>query len=387
MNSPFVMFGCGGFNLAFTAGLFSESGLTRQIVAVQRSRDERSEAFFRQNGKFHVHIIGKRGGKQIDETREIESISDLLVASEDWSKLIALFQSDSLKYLLTNSAERGWDISDTDRKAELERFSMPQCHLGKLLVLLRVRMEEKLPGLQIIPFELGEQNEVWLRAKLEELLTCWMIDSSDWRQCGQRLKEYLRWSCSFRGTLVDQMVPRCDEEHPLFKSKEDLLIRIAEPYRLLVVAGKPDDDRFLEHPDALWCGDQQPYTLRKLCILNGMHTLMAAYWQQYGLDSKMTVDQFLDNDAAMKWLNTALSQEILPAIEGLVPEAEEFTNEVLERFSNKALKFPISKIAGNHIAKLGDRLGPTARLFKQRHGTIPRTIEDVFGWAGIALSL
>ena len=197
--------------------------------------------------------------------------------------------------------------------------------------------------------------------------------------------KYLRWSCKFRGTLVDQIVPRLDTDHELYKSGKDLLIRIAEPYRLLVVASSPEEKPFLVHQDLISCADQQPYVLRKLCILNGLHTLMAAYWIKHteSVPRDLTVDQFDKDPVRENWLMSALNQEILPAIQGLVQDEKAFAAETLERFSNSALHFPVSKIAGNHEQKLRDRMLPTARLFKLRTGHVPSAIKQAFSWAGI----
>lgn len=384
-NQPYLMFGFGGFNLAFTAGLFAEAGLSRQIIAVQRERDSRSEAFFRQDGIFNVHISGLRGERVFDEIRSIDSIGELLIAAEQWEILVNIFRGSTLRYILSNTAERGFDVPEEDLTPPKERFGMPNCHIARLLVLLRARMEEGLTGLTIIPFELGEENDRRLLGKLEELLLHWTIRSEDWRNSGQRLKEYLRWSCKFRGTLVDQMVPRLDVDHELYKSGKDLLLRIAEPYRLLVIASSPEERPFLEHQDLIWCADQQPYVLRKLCILNGLHTLMAAHWIKHAdsVPRDLTVDKFIGDQVREKWLMNALNQEILPAIQGLVPDEKAFAVETLERFSNSALHFPVSKIAGNHEQKLRDRLLPTARLFKLRTGKLPSLIRETFAWSGL----
>ena len=90
--------------------------------------------------------------------------------------------------------------------------------------------------------------------------------------------EFMQWLDSdnrWLNNLVDRIVVGVSETPPW--DTEDPLAVVAEPYRLLAIQDDGGDRNILpDHPMIQWTDELQPLFLRKVRILNGLHTAMVA---------------------------------------------------------------------------------------------------------------
>ncbi|MGD0569149.1 MAG: hypothetical protein ABSA78_12145 [Candidatus Sulfotelmatobacter sp.] len=129
--------------------------------------------------------------------------------------------------------------------------------------------------------------------------------------------------------------------------------------------------------------DLTPYRVRKIQILNGSHTMLAAIGGLLGL---RTVREAIDDPQLGKVIENAIFQEVIPAIElGEEVENRFYAREILARFRNPFIEHSLVSICSNCSTKVGTRLFPTIRSFMERHEAVPRRL--LFGVAAVMLLL
>jgi tagaturonate reductase len=166
---------------------------------------------------------------------------------------------------------------------------------------------------------------------------------------------------------VDRIVTLPSDEHPLMK--EDPLLIQAEPYALWAIERpRPDWQPPIRHPAIEAVDDLTPYYLRKVRILNGIHTALVGKFMPRGFE---TVQQALQNPEVMDWVLGLLYEEILPAIAYHVDDIARFARQTLERFANPFLQHRL-----HHRDKVQVRLQSTATEYERLFGKPPRRLRE-----------
>jgi tagaturonate reductase len=168
--------------------------------------------------------------------------------------------------------------------------------------------------------------------------------------------------------------------------RDDLIV-CAEPFALFVL----EADEFVRQqfpngeasPGIRFVDDLTPYRVRKVQVLNGSHTILAAVGTLLGL---RTVREAIDHRQLGKLVENAIFQEVIPAT-GLDNEVEcgHYAREVLARFRNPFIEHSLVSICSNCSTKAGTRLFPAIRSFMERRGSLPRSL--LFGVAAVMLLL
>ena len=144
-------------------------------------------------------------------------------------------------------------------------------------------------------------------------------------------------------------------DHPL--TAKDKLLVSPSAYALWALerpaAGQPP---LFRHPAIEWVDKLEPYFLRKVRILNGLHTAMVYQYYRTGFK---TVQEVLANKEAARWVRSLVFEEIVPTIAYRVPDVALFADQVWDRLRNPFLTHKLSDIALNHADKVRVRLEPT----------------------------
>jgi tagaturonate reductase len=360
-----LQFGAGRFLRAFTDRFIHQANLAGQevgrVVVVQSTPGNRAAALNASTTGFHVVVRGLAEGQTVDRVEPVGSISRAISAAEHWSEVLEVARSPQLRLVVSNATEAGYTTDPVDRVNSAPPVSFP----AKLLQLLWARFEAGLPGVTIIPCELIEHNAVVLRGIVEQLAGAWKLPPA--------FGEWLLRECGWVENLVDCIVTPAPAEHPL--NGTDPLLVTAEPYMLWALA-RPATGRaeLFEHPAIQWVEAVDPYYLRKVRILNGLHTAMAAKFEPRGFE---TVLQVMRDRAAVGWLRGVAYEEILPTIAHRVEDAALFADQVFERFANPFLAHRLADIAKNHEAKVNVRLRPTVADYRRLYGQPPRRLSEV----------
>ena len=358
-----LQFGAGRFLRAFFDRFIQQANDSGQavgrVVVVQREVDSRADSLQSQDG-FTVLVRGYENGELIERPEKVASISRSIVAADDWREVLRIAGTAELKTIVSNATEAGYKLDPADKLISHPPSSLP----GKLTQTLWARFNHRLGGLTILPCELIERNADKLRALVLEQATAWELPGE--------FKTWLTSDCLWLNNLVDCIVTSPPADHPL--TKGDALLTCAEPYSLWAIE-KPAGGNvaLFNHPAIQLVDDLAPYYLRKVRILNGMHSAMVAKFKGQGF---VTVQDVLRNAPATRWIRDLLYEEIVPTICYRIPGVAEFADATFDRLRNPYQQHKLADIALNHADKIRVRLQPTHDEYVQLFGRSPPKLAE-----------
>lgn len=229
--------------------------------------------------------------------------------------------------------------------------------LGKLSLALQARRDAGLPGVAIVPCDNVPDNGNWLRTGL---LTFAGDISKD-------LERWISQEVSFVSTSVDRITPRSGPEAVETVQQamglHDVAPVVTEPFSDWVLQGDfPGGRPRWEDDGAKFVTDIASFESRKLWMLNGAHTLLAAHGTLRG---HTTVSSAINDPvcrAAVEgyWAEAAAH---LPESVGAGP----YSDALVKRFQNARIEHQLSQIAQDSLGKLRHRVVPVAEA-EQRAG-------------------
>ncbi len=353
-----LQFGSGRFLRAFADLFIHEARQSGQaigrVVAVQSTGTGRARLFNDQNGRYRVHVRGIRDGRRIDKSVEVESVSRALSAREDWDAVLAVGRDPSTEYILSNTSETGYDVTESERlDGAPPDGSPPGSFPGKLLGVLLARYENGGAPVTVIPCELIDDNASALRRLVGTLARR--------RRLGDGFLDWMEDRVVWLHTLVDRITV---EPPPGFPNPHgDGLLALTEPFAFWALEDRPGAAPFIEHPAVVRTKDVRPYALRKVRVLNGAHTALVCRAMPLGIQ---TVREAVDHVETGPWLRDLMLEEIVPALPDEVEDAPAFALACLERFRNPFLDHRLESIAVAHETKVKMRLAPTCEAYVEK---------------------
>ncbi|MEU7575490.1 tagaturonate reductase [Micromonospora sp. NPDC049240] len=303
-----------------------------------------------QNGMFHVVLDGVRDGRPFTETTLVTAVQSVVDAHRDWDACRAVMRGEALSLVVSNTTEAGIAYAADDLQA-----APPATFPAKMTALLHERWlhfaGDPRRGLSFLPCELIEHNGAALRSLVVRHATEAAL-----------APEFVDWvtrHCRFYDTLVDRIVPGLPEDEATglraALGYDDRLIVRGEHYADWAIAGGPAiRDEFPLDQVGLpvrFMADIQPYRERKVRVLNGAHTALAAVGPLVGC---RTVLDAVQHPAVGAYLRHLLHDEVLPSLPqdtGERAESGEYATAILDRFRNPALQHLLADIRLNALSK------------------------------------
>ncbi|MDB5391847.1 MAG: Mannitol dehydrogenase rossman domain protein [Planctomycetaceae bacterium] len=360
-----LQLGAGRFLRAFVDRFLQQANDAGQnvgrVVIVQSTPGQRADKLNHQPDGFHVLVRGLDEGEIVERVDPVRSVGRALNANDQWEDVLDLSRSNALRYLVSNATEAGYVLSESDTPDSRPPKSLP----GKITQLLWARFLAGGRPLVLIPCELIERNA----DKLRDLV---LLQCQKW-QLAPEFQAYVSETCTWLNNLVDCIVTNAPADHPL--AQQDNLLVQAEPYTLWAIErpaqGLPE---FFRHPAIQWVDDLMPWYLKKVRILNGLHSAMVGKF----LNSQFeTVQQVLADRDAARWIRGLLFEEIVPTIAYRVPDVAQFADQTWDRLRNPFLAHRLQDIALNHSDKVRVRLQPTYEEYFKLFGSAPRHLAEV----------
>jgi tagaturonate reductase len=366
-----LQFGAGrflrGFADRFIQNANDEGQNVGRVVVVQSTPGARADLLNRQPDGCHVLVRGIEDGQTVERVEPVRCISRALLATEQWDQVLALAKSPQLRCVLSNSTESGFNLEPGDDLNAAPPKSMP----AKLTQVLWHRYQAGAPPLLLLPCELIERNADKLRDLVVQLAGQWGLPAA----FAAWVRERCVWPCSLVDCIITDPQPG---EHPL--TATDKLLVCAEPYALWALerpaSGQP---QLFTHPAIEWVDKLEPYFLRKVRILNGLHTAMVCKFYGKGYE---TVGDVLADKPAARWVRSLVFEEIIPAIAYRVPEVAAFADQVWDRLRNPFVKHLLKNITLNHADKVRVRLVPTRQEYEKLFGVTPRRLAEALANGG-----
>ena len=369
MSESVLQFGAGrflrGFIDRFIAQINQSDGLVEQVVVVQSTSGRRAELLNQQSDGYPVVVRGMQLGEVVERVEQVDCISRALLADRDWQQVLEFASTSDCRLIVSNATEAGYVLSQ-------QQSPVPETLPGKLTAVLFARFKADQEPLIVLPCELIPQNA----DKLCELV---VRQAESW-ELGRAFIHYVSDQCLWANNLVDCIVSDLPTDDA--RVIQNPLAIMAEPYALLAIDRHCIEgvqaERFplMKHAAVQLVDDLQPYYLRKVRVLNGVHTAMVSKFLGSELD---TVQKVLKDATGNRWTRDILYGEILPTLLGRVEGAVQFVDNTLDRFANPFLSHRLSDIRLNHEQKVPVRLVPTAddyeKLFQCRPPLLQAAID------------
>ncbi len=371
-----LQFGEGNFLRCFVDWMFHQlnqkADFNGSIVVVQPIEMGMVDMLNGQDGLYTVYLRGLVNGEVVSSHETINVISRGLNTYTQFAEYIKTAENPEMRFVISNTTEAGISFNSSDKSFDKPPSSYP----AKLAVWLYHRYTtfrgDQSKGVHIIPCELIDKNADVLKKVLLQLASEWKFEEG--------FTQWLTSACTFNNTLVDRIVPGYpgDRIEEIIKELgyEDKIVVEGEPFHLWVI--QPENDQLekeLPFPsiglDVLYVKDVTPYKVRKVRILNGVHTSLVPIAYLYGID---TVRESMEDAVVGKFIRELLFEEIIPTLDLPQQELEDFAAAVMERFANPFIKHLLMSISLNSWAKFETRVLPSLLEYKKRKGSIPEKL-------------
>lgn len=221
--------------------------------------------------------------------------------------------------------------------------------VGRLVMALDARRAAEAGPIAVVPCDNVPGNGPWLRTGV--LAWAAEVDAS--------LAGWIEEHVSFVSTSVDRITPRAGAEVSAAVREAGWIDRapvVTEPYSAWVLEGDfPAGRPRWEDAGARFVDDVEPYERRKLWLLNGAHSMLAAAGIVAGHETvaQATADAQLWSSVEAFWDEAARH---LP--EGL--DLDVYRADLKERFLNPRMRHLLPQIATDAVTKLRVRVVPVA---------------------------
>ena len=373
----FVQFGEGNFLRAFVDWMIQEmndAGVYHGDVAVvQPLEGGRVAELAEQDGLYTLIQEGMQNGEFVSKSQIIDVLRRFNDPYKDYEGFLKLAEIDTLEFIVSNTTEAGITLDETDSINNTPPKTFP----GKILAFLKHRYDtfegDMNKGLFIVPCELIDNNGDELYKCVKRLAELHHLDT--------KFMIWLEQANTFTNTLVDRIVPgypatRIDEFTTKFGYIDNNMV-LGEVFHLWVIEDRNGISKILRGQDAglnmVFTDDIKPYKVRKVRILNGVHTLLVPPAYLKGID---TVRETMMDELMLNYINQTVEKEMIPATDHYLEEEElkQFANEVFDRFNNPQVRHELMSIALNSTSKFKTRLLPTALDYVEKYGEFPNRI-------------
>ncbi|HTF19093.1 MAG TPA: tagaturonate reductase [Chryseolinea sp.] len=367
-----LQFGDGNFLRAFADWMIDvlneQTSFKGSVAVVAPLRRGRQGVKDEQEGLYHVLLRGVSEGKPVDEIRMITCVDGYVDPYDGYDAFMATADLPSLQFVISNTTEAGIAFLATDVQTGAPVDSFPAKVAQLLFRRFRTFDGDPSKGLIFLPCELIEANGTTLQKVVLQYAVHWHLP--------QAFSTWVRDACLFCNTLVDRIVTGYPGDgSPQIMERigyRDERLVAAEPFYLWVIEADPSlNDVFPVREANLnvrFVSDLTPYRTSKVRILNGAHTAMTLVGYLRGL---RTVREAIEDRWMADFVDSMVSQEVIPTIPLPAEEVKLYAEQVFERFHNPEIRHELKSIALNSLSKFRTRLLPTLLDRYDATGQIP----------------
>lgn len=357
LHPGILHFGLGAFHRAHQ-GIYTQRALQSEfgpwgIVAVNLRSPEPVEALAAQDGLYSITVRDSDG-----ETSEVVGATvDWLCAATDRERVLTYLASPFIHVVTLTVSEKAYGLHpstgglDEAHPAIANDLANPDAPVGAVGYLVAGLASRRDKGMR--PFTILCCDNLPSNGKVVRRLVLDMAERRD-----AELANWIREEVTFPSSMVDRIVPAAtDDTRTRAQSLlgvEDMLALDTEPFMQWViedafVSGRPA----WEAGGALFVENVEPYEKMKLRLLNGSHTMIAHLGLLKGLEcvrDVMAVPKFV----AMTKDQMRAAAATLDPVPGI--NLDFYMNQLIERFSNRAIAHRNIQIAMDSSQKLPQRI-------------------------------
>ena len=366
-----VHLGPGAFFRAFIApytdeaiGTGSVCGEDWGIIAVSLKSPTAREALVPQDCLYTALERGPDG----DTSRQVEAITDVLVAPEDPLAVLDTMARPEIRVVSLTITEKGYchnprngslRTDHPDVAHDIATTDAPRTALGFLVLALSRRREAGIPPFTVLCCDNLPANGAMLRQLVTELAS--QRDSAGF---SAGLANWIETHVAFPSTMVDRITPATTaadlEDFATISGSYDSALVIHEPFRQWVIEDDFPQGRPGWHlAGAQMVADVERHELMKLRCLNGTHSALAYLGYLAGYE---TISDAVADPAFTRLCERLWQDEILPTVPQ--PEGEDlpaYCAALMSRYYNPAIQHRTWQIAMDGSQKLPQRILSTLR--------------------------
>ena len=366
-----VHIGPGAFFRAFIApytdeaiGAGSVCGEDWGIIAVSLKSPTAREALVPQDCLYTALERGPDG----DTSRQVEAITDVLVAPEDPLAVLDTMARPEIRVVSLTITEKGYchnprngslRTDHPDVAHDIATSDAPRTALGFLVLALSRRREAGIPPFTVLCCDNLPANGAMLRRLVTEL-----AGQRDSAGFSAGLANWIETHVAFPSTMVDRITPATTaadlEDFATISGSYDSALVIHEPFRQWVIEDDFPQGRPAWHlAGAQMVADVERHELMKIRCLNGTHSALAYLGYLAGHE---TISDAVADPAFTRLCERLWQDEILPT----VPEPEDedlqaYCAALMSRYYNPAIQHRTWQIAMDGSQKLPQRILSTLR--------------------------
>ena len=366
-----VHLGPGAFFRAFIApytdeaiGTGSVYGEDWGIIAVSLKSPTAREALVPQDCLYTALERGPDG----DTSRQVEAITDVLVAPEDPLAVLDTMARPEIRVVSLTITEKGYchnprngslRTDHPDVAHDIATSDAPRTALGFLVLALSRRREAGIPPFTVLCCDNLPANGAMLRQLVTEL-----AGQRDSAGFSAGLANWIETHVAFPSTMVDRITPATTaadlEDFATISGSYDSALVIHEPFRQWVIEDDFPQGRPAWHlAGAQMVADVERHELMKLRCLNGTHSALAYLGYLAGYE---TISDAVADPAFTRLCERLWQDEILPTVPQ--PEGEDlpaYCAALMSRYYNPAIQHRTWQIAMDGSQKLPQRILGTLR--------------------------
>ena len=375
-----VHLGIGAFHRAHMA-VYVDDLLDRDpswgIVGASLRRPDTKEALEPQGGLYTVAIRDAAG----THPRIIGSILGVLDANAEREALIALMASPEIRIVSLTVTEKGYchdpatgelDTRHPDIVHDLANPTAARSAPGLIVEALARRRAAGIAPFTVLCCDNLPSNGATVKRIVTRFAALREEGFGDW------VAEHV----AFPSTMVDRIVPATTdadrETVAALIGADDAWPVMAEPFTQWVIedeftSGRPD----FAAAGAQLTSDVEPFERMKLRMLNGSHSTIAYLGYLAGHEH---VSDAVADPAFRALIHGLMTEEVIPTLHMPDVDLAAYRDQLLERFSNPALKHRTWQIAMDGSQKLPQRLLGTIRDRLAAGQPITRLALGVAAW-------
>jgi fructuronate reductase len=325
------------------------------ITAFSATRRDLAETLAAQDGLFTL----VERGDDADRFGVVESLVEAR-PGDDADRLDALLADPAVGVVTLTITEAGYRVDPS---------AADGTPLGRLARALDGRRRSSGAPIAIVSCDNVPDNAQVVRRALAEL-TDGDHDLAAWMDA----------AVSVVGTSVDRITPQAEPDLATVVADatgiDDRAPVVTEPYADWILSGAfPAGRPAWETAGARFVDDLRPWQTRKLWMLNGAHTLLAAAGPLRG---HRTVAEAIGDPELATAVDALWDEDLrhLPDVDGAAYRAA-----LLARFRNPRIEHRLDQIARDAELKVGLRLVPVARADREAGGDAAASAVAIGAWA------
>ncbi|WP_111977368.1 mannitol dehydrogenase family protein [Algibacillus agarilyticus] len=343
-----------GHQAWYTHQAITQYGGDWLISAVSMRSAGVSEALTEQDGLYSVAVLDSKTEFEI-----IGSIKEVLIATTEFDKVFARLTHQDTQFVTLTITEKGYcldskgtlDLDNKEIKQDLTGTLQPITAVGMLANALLDRYNNNLPAFCVISCDNLTDNGHKLRAalisyakQLDEKFTLW-------------LEENLIAPC----TMVDSITPATDDALRTLISTElnvsdNWPIKRESFVQWVIEDTLPKNRPAWDKVGATLTSDVRGFENAKLRLLNCPHSTLAYIGVLLGHE---TVYDAMQDQGLVSFITNLINSEVIPSFTPPKElDVQAYSQDILARFKNPAIRHLLAQIAWDGSQKLPMRILP-----------------------------